>query len=63
MPQIRGKTVPLLHVRNTCAISPLVFLSFLPMERTEQDVYLRVNDAVKREDYRTALAVGNCLSF
>ena len=33
------------------------------MERTEQDVYLRVNDAVKREDYRTALAVGNCLSF
>ena len=34
-----------------------------PMERTEQDVYLRVDDAVKKEDDRTALAVGNCLSF
>ena len=33
------------------------------MERTEQDVYLRVDDAVEKEDYRSALAVGNCLSF
>lgn len=63
MPQIGEKTVSLLHLRNTSAIPSLGFPSFLPMERTEQDVYLRVDDAVKKEDYRTALAVGNCLSF